>query len=217
MRDLAATVLLSSCSESEKQRTGEMNTHIPIDDRMEVKVAQGHDDEVLAPDFLPSGPIAAITPASGETEQRSAGTDPSSSANRNRCADTLHELANTITAVLMNAQVMEWRLPPYSRLKRPVREIERQAQRSSALLQRLLGQFERTEEASHKSCQEVPSLHGTMAVVTAQGPEVTAEGREKLPALMRSPSAPGCWFSPEKELTRSCDLCTSAFFPKEER
>ena len=46
-----------------------------------------------------------------------------------RCADTVHELANSMTAVLINAQVLEWKLPPYSRMKRPVREIERHAQR----------------------------------------------------------------------------------------
>lgn len=53
-------------------------------------------------------------------------------------ADTLHELANAVTVLLVNAQVLEWKLPPYSRLKRPVREIERHAQRGGALLKRLL-------------------------------------------------------------------------------
>src|SRR5271169_5961181 len=58
------------------------------------------------------------------------------------CADTLHELANSLTAVLINTQVLEWKLPPYSRLKRPVREIEMHARRSEALLKHLLRAFE---------------------------------------------------------------------------
>ena len=180
-----------------------MNTHIPIDDLNQVGVAQGQNEEGFAP--------ASFSP--GVTEA----THPFSNAGCNHCADALHELANTITAVLMNAQVMEWRLPPYSRLKRPVREIERQAQRSSALLKRLLCQIERTDEATQEACQQFSSLHGRMAAVTTRGPEVTAEGPEKLPALVQSPSVPGSWLSPKNELTRSCDLCTSAFFPKEER
>jgi len=57
------------------------------------------------------------------------------------CADTVHELANVMTAVLMNSQVLDWKLPPYSRLKRPVREIERNAQRGGELLKRLQRQL----------------------------------------------------------------------------
>src|SRR5271165_3914399 len=56
--------------------------------------------------------------------------------------DTLHELANSLTAVLINIQILEWKLPPYSRLKRPVREIELHARRSEALFKRLLREFE---------------------------------------------------------------------------
>jgi hypothetical protein len=194
-----------------------MNTRIPIDDLNQVGVAQGQNGEGLAPASFRPGVTEAMAPASGEAEQGGgAWTHPFSNPGCNHCADALHELANTITAVLMNAQVMEWRLPPYSRLKRPVRKIERQAQRSSALLKRLLCQFERTDEATRESCQQVSCLRGTMAAVTAQGPELTATGPEKLPALAQSPSAPGSWLSPKNELTRSCDPCTSAFFPKEE-
>ena len=133
------------------------------------------------------------------------------------CADTLHELANSMTAVLINAQVLEWKLPPYSRLKRPVREIALHARRSEGLLKRLLRAFEThlPEEARQELCGQVPSLHGTMAAVTAQGP--ADGGSVKLPPQMRSPSALGLDFSPETELTSVCDPCTSAFFRKEER
>jgi hypothetical protein len=131
---------------------------------------------------------------------------------------TLHELANSITAVLVHAQVLEWRLPPYSRLKRPVREIERHARRSGALLRRLLGQCEPglMEMDEREFCGPVPSLHGIMAAVMAQGPGTTARRQEKWPSLAPPSSAPGS-FSPETELTSPCDLCTSTLFPKEER
>jgi hypothetical protein len=144
----------------------------------------------------------------------------SSHAGCSGCADTVHELANAMTAVLINAQVLEWKLPPYSRMKRPVREIERHAQRGGALLKRLLRQFEpgpAEEEGGNDLCGQIRCLHGTMAAVTAQGPEATAEGPEKLPPLKPSPSAPGSCFPPKGELTPLCDPCTSTFFPKEEK
>lgn len=54
------------------------------------------------------------------------------------CAEVLHELANAMTGVLTNAQMLGWKLPPYSHLKRPVREMERNAQRCGELLKRLV-------------------------------------------------------------------------------
>jgi hypothetical protein len=54
------------------------------------------------------------------------------------CAEVLHEIANLMTGVLVNAQVLGWKLPPYSHLKRPVREVERNAQRGGELLKRLM-------------------------------------------------------------------------------
>jgi hypothetical protein len=97
-----------------------------------------------------------------------------------------------------------------------VREIERNARRSEALLKRLLREFEidLPEAAGQAFCGPVPSWHGTIAAVTAQGPTVT-EGPVNLPPPALSLSAPG--FSPERELTSVCDPCTSAVFPKEER
>jgi hypothetical protein len=53
------------------------------------------------------------------------------------CSEMLHELSNVITGVLTNAQLLGWKLPPYSHLKRSVRELERGAQRSGELLRRL--------------------------------------------------------------------------------
>ena len=124
-----------------------------------------------------------------------------------------------MTAVLINAQVLEWKLPPYSRVKRAVREIERHAQRSAALLQRLLRLFEINlpEDTRQESCGQVACLHGTMAAVTTPGLGTTDAGPVKLPPPMLPPSAPDPRASPETVLTSICDRCTSILFPKEER
>jgi hypothetical protein len=53
-------------------------------------------------------------------------------------AELLHELNNVFVGMLLNAQVMEWKLPSYSRLKRNLHEIERNAQRGGELAKRLL-------------------------------------------------------------------------------
>lgn len=64
------------------------------------------------------------------------------------CEELLHELSNVVTGVVMNAQVLEWKLPPYSHLKRSVREVERNAQRGSELLKRLTRRLARVEAKS---------------------------------------------------------------------
>lgn len=55
--------------------------------------------------------------------------------------DTLHQVANAMTTVMINAQAVGWKLPPHSRVKRQVREIERSAQRGGELLKSLLQRF----------------------------------------------------------------------------
>jgi len=54
------------------------------------------------------------------------------------CTEALHELSNLMTAIVLNAQAMECKLPPYSHLKRPVREMSRSAQRSGQLMKQLM-------------------------------------------------------------------------------
>ncbi len=130
--------------------------------------------------------------------------------------DTMHELANSMGALLMNAQLLGWRLPPYSRLKRSVREIERHAQRSAALLKLLLREFE-IKRAAQEVCGRVPCGRGTMAAVTGQGLEATEPGPAKLPAPEPSSVAPNPGLCFPTELTSMCDPCTSDLFPKEER
>jgi hypothetical protein len=49
----------------------------------------------------------------------------------------LHDLNNVLVTILLNAQVVGWKLPSYSRLKRNVHEIERGAQRGAVMVSRL--------------------------------------------------------------------------------
>jgi hypothetical protein len=131
------------------------------------------------------------------------------------CADLVHELANTTTAVLMNAQVLGWKLPPYSRLKRPVREIERNAQRGGELMRRLLSRLATgaTGPASEDApCVPAPGL-GLTNTVTAQEPGVDSRSAANLPPRTSSHPAPGFSSAAEVELTARCDGCTS-MFPK---
>jgi len=54
------------------------------------------------------------------------------------CEELLHRLSNIVTPILMHAQMLEWKLPPYSHLKRSVREVERNARRGGELLKALM-------------------------------------------------------------------------------
>jgi hypothetical protein len=128
-------------------------------------------------------------------------------------ADLVHELANTTTAVLMNAQVLGWKLPPYSRLKRPLREIERNAQRGGELMKRLLSRLatSATEPGSETGpCGNASSL-GLTNTVTAQEPGVDSGSAVNLRPRMNSHPAPVFLSGHEVELTSPCDACTSTF------
>src|SRR5271165_4132518 len=59
--------------------------------------------------------------------------------------ELLHELSNLMTTVLLNAQMLEWKLPPYSHLKRPVHEVARNAQRAAELMRRLQQRWSEAE------------------------------------------------------------------------
>ena len=193
----------------------EMNPHTPIDRTIPSETGQGQSGSLPVLTGFPRDKASGATAASVGGEEPEAGT-PRGLHTRCVCAENLHELTNAITAVLINAQVMDWKLPPYSRLKRPVREIDRHAQRSGALLKRLLSQFETGEEASEDFCVQVSSLNRTMAV-TALGPETMVQGMVNLPPLMPAPTAPDPGLASETELTTLCDPCTSISFPKGER
>jgi hypothetical protein len=51
--------------------------------------------------------------------------------------DILHDLNNVLVSILLNAQVIEWKLPSYSRIRRNVHEVERSAQRGAVLVSRM--------------------------------------------------------------------------------
>lgn len=81
---------------------------------------------------------ALMSSSCGEDEGHAAATACPSYLGCEHCANALHELANLMTGVLTNAQVVGWKLPPYSHLKRPIRELERNAQRGGELLKSLM-------------------------------------------------------------------------------
>ena len=58
------------------------------------------------------------------------------------CSEILHGLNNALASMLLSAQVMEWKLPSYSRSKRYLHEIERNAQRGGELVKQLLARLE---------------------------------------------------------------------------
>jgi len=156
-----------------------------------------------------------ISSAGQGREGHDPGNSCSSRAFNGDCAALVHELANTTTAVLMNAQVLGWKLPPYSRLKRPVREIERNAQRGGELMRRLLSRLATgaTGPASEDGpCVPAPGL-GLTNTVTAQEPGVDSRSAANLPPRTSSHPAPGFSSAAEVELTARCDGCTS-MFPK---
>ncbi len=111
------------------------------------------------------------------------------------CEELLHELSNVVTGVLMNAQVLEWKLPPYSHLKRSIREVERNAQRGSELLKRLMRRLARVEA---KSEGEGMSGEEIEAVQTCVSSELTRKRIGETSA----------------DLTGDCDPRTSGVFPK---
>lgn len=69
------------------------------------------------------------------------------------CAEILHGLNNALASMLLNAQVMEWKLPSYSRSRRYLHEIERNAQRGGELVKRMLGRLEARCPAAMSECQ----------------------------------------------------------------
>jgi hypothetical protein len=126
------------------------------------------------------------------------------------CGELIHEMANTNTAVLMNARALGWKLPPYSRLKRPLLEIERNAQRGGELMKQLL---RRLGTARMKQANPVePCVQGGRWGLSeaTQEPQIASGNAENLPPRRDTP-APGFLSAAEVELTSRCDVCTSTF------
>jgi hypothetical protein len=156
---------------------------------------------------IPSSDSEAMVSSCSEAEERVATRARSSQLSCDQCWELLHQLSNTMTGVLMNAQVLGWKLPPYSHLKRPLRELERNAQRVGELLRRLM---QRSGEESADTRRDDHATQ-TASVVTVQEPSGPARRSENL-----SPLSPAPGFLPASLLhvTGECDRCTSSHFPK---
>ncbi len=161
------------------------------------------------PDCLPipcdkeTSEMSSAGQAREECEQENQRSSRALSAD---CAHLIHELANTTTAVLVNVQVLGWKLPAYSRLKRPLHEIERNAQRGGELMKRLLSQLS-TDSPDPASYQQISRSH----TVTAQEPEACSGSAANLPLPINPRPAPVFSCDQEDELTAPCDGCTSTF------
>ena len=158
--------------------------------------------------------ISRMSSARPRCEERDPGNSRSSRGLQG-CAALVHELAKTTTAVLMNAQMLGWKLPPYSRLKRPLREIERNAQRGSELMKCLLRRLG-TEEVDQANRERRPVQDrrlGQIDAVTAQEPGADSGNAENLPHGTKGRPAPGFYSTAEAEieLTSPCDGCPSTF------
>jgi len=144
-----------------------------------------------------SGICDAVTSSCGESEGRVSDT-----ACPSQLSDLLHDLSNLITGILLNAQMLEWKLPPYSHLKRPVREVARNAQRGSELMKRL------------------QRLGSEIGQAEAQAGTFAGDGSgAKLPSpktdQYNSAACPqGVLPNQVLDLTTSCDTRTSNSFPK---
>jgi len=90
---------------------------------------------------------------------------------RDECAELLHGLNNALVSMLLNAQVMEWKLPSYSRLKRNLHEIERNAQRGGELVKRLLQRLDAAKPEDLNATpvgSDMPTLSGAVLAMAEQ-------------------------------------------------
>ena len=79
-------------------------------------------------------------------------------------AEILHGLNNVLVSILLNAQLIEWKLPSYSRLRRNVHEIERSTQRASMLLKQLLAEAKARKGPGRWACEVKEFENGTVSV-----------------------------------------------------
>ena len=152
-----------------------------------------------------SGPSEATSSSCGDGEGRVSDTArPSPGAEGP--AELLHELSNLMTSVLLHAQMLEWKLPPYSHLKRPVREVARSAQRATELMRRLQQHTAQTTRSALMDpppaalAQDPPAWSSSAS--TSSGSAVSMEdARLQIRGQFRN-------------LTSECDTRTSDGFPK---
>lgn len=137
-------------------------------------------------------PVASLGQLGDESAESSSHNSPLTCAN---WVAVLHDLNNVFAAVLINAQVMECKLPSYSRSKRYIHEIERGAQRGGALLKRLLGQIAGECDGTIPVGQgcisaSVPPASGCVAMVTTQEPPVAEKAVRPMPPSSAANAAP---------------------------
>ncbi len=121
--------------------------------------------------------VSSLGQSGGESAQLTPQPSPPASE---YCIEVLRDLSSTFAAVLINAQVLDGKMPSYSRSKRYVHEIERSAQRGGALLKRLLERFpadgtgaceqDRESYDEEFGLGKVPPVAERTAVVASQGP-----------------------------------------------
>jgi hypothetical protein len=109
--------------------------------------------------------------------------------------ELLHELNNVFVSVLLNTQVMEWKLPSYSRLKRNLHEVQRNAQRGGELAKRLLNQLQAMSHerslAGHNETGMGDSVAANGAVTGQEpGPAIRCELEEIEPPKWPAPVFP---------------------------
>ena len=163
-----------------------------------------------------SGPREAMVSSScGECEGHVDETACPSQLLALGCTDLLHELSNLLTAVLVNAQVLGWKLPPYSHLKRPVREVERSAQRAGELLKRLRQRCPQAADPAVLSCGPASFAAERLqsAGATCAAGSEPAGATDSACNSLKTRSA-GRLQEVAPDLTAYCDECTSAIFPK---
>jgi hypothetical protein len=181
--------------------------------------AQAEAKQSTCPPIASDDGTSDISSVGQGREERDPGLSCSSRAFEVEFADLLHQLANTTTGVLIHAQMLGLKLPPYSHLRRPLREIERNAQRGGELMKSLLRRLmpDATDTTNdHEITRRVADCNpGLKDAVTAQEPDTDSGNAENLPRLRNSGPASG-FFAAEPamlkaELTSRCDRCTSTF------
>lgn len=167
--------------------------------------------------FCPEAGQDEAVPSFGcDRGEHAAETARSPLASCAECAELQHQLSNAMAGVLVNAQVLQWKLPPYSHLKRLVRQVERNAQRGGELLRRLA---QRSASAIREPADggQIPSgrgLQGRGRALNRQGPPSVVERSNILPRGHQGAESPATAILPGGDLTTRCDAGTSGIFPK---
>lgn len=137
--------------------------------------------------------VPRATPLGELTGERAQAAPPPVTLASDYCIEILHDLNNAFASVLMNAQVLDGKMPSYSRSKRYIHEIERSAQRGGALLKRLLERLPAgpsMEGGVELALAKVPPVAERTAVVASQGPTAAAKSAPQIAPSTAAYAAP---------------------------